>query len=106
MRASRSGLSCLSKTTSHGRPAVLNTVRRLSHTATLKDVLIGPRNMHSEPLFNPYLQATAQEVADELEVPLKQGNYCFTSGPTFESPHDIKILRKLGGQAVGMSTVP
>lgn len=62
--------------------------------------------MHGLPIFSPYLQELAVNVAKEMKLHLNEGNYCFTSGPIFETPHDIRVLRKFGAHSVGMSTVP
>lgn len=49
---------------------------------------------------------TAREAAAELGVELKEGVYAFMSGPSYETPAEIRALRVLGADMVGMSTVP
>ena len=42
----------------------------------------------------------------EIDIELKSGNYCWTLGPSYETPAEIKDMINLGGDVVGMSTVP
>ena len=59
----------------------------------------------SDP-YSPAWRARAVAVAERLGVPLAQGVYCFTTGPSYETPAEIRFFRLAGGDAVGMSTVP
>jgi len=52
------------------------------------------------------LRDTAKEVARGLGIELKEGVYLALSGPTYETPAEIRAFRTLGADAVGMSTVP
>ncbi len=52
------------------------------------------------------LRKAALESARELEVTLRQGVYAFLAGPNFETPAEVRYLRMVGADAVGMSTVP
>jgi len=52
------------------------------------------------------LQKKALEIATELGIKLHQGVYVGTSGPSFETPAEYKFFKIIGGDAVGMSTVP
>jgi len=52
------------------------------------------------------LREAALESARELEVTLRQGVYAFLAGPNFETPAEVRYLRMVGADAVGMSTVP
>jgi purine-nucleoside phosphorylase len=48
----------------------------------------------------------ALRVAQDLGIPLHQGVYVCLAGPSFETPADLRFLRLIGADAVGMSTVP
>lgn len=48
----------------------------------------------------------AREVAREGEIPLHEGIYICLGGPSFETPADLRFLKGIGVDAVGMSTVP
>jgi purine-nucleoside phosphorylase len=52
------------------------------------------------------LRAALKAAADRQGLPLPEGVYCWYSGPSFETPAEIRMLKLLGGDAVGMSTVP
>ncbi|MDH4060091.1 MAG: purine-nucleoside phosphorylase [Aquincola sp.] len=56
--------------------------------------------------YAPDLRATAQGVARHIGLSLHEGVYAWMLGPQFETPAEIRMLRQLGAQAVGMSTVP
>jgi purine-nucleoside phosphorylase len=55
---------------------------------------------------DPKLRAELSASAAALGIPLATGVYCWYSGPSFETPAEIRMLKLLGGDAVGMSTVP
>jgi purine-nucleoside phosphorylase len=56
--------------------------------------------------YNPQLGAAALRVAQQAGVRLQQGVYAGLAGPNFETPADLRFLRTVGADAVGMSTVP
>lgn len=66
----------------------------------------GPRFPAANRVYTRRLRELAQEVATSAELALQRGVYVVLSGPNFESPAEIRMLRLLGGDAVGMSTVP
>jgi len=59
----------------------------------------------SDP-YDPALRALAREVAREQKIPLEEGVYVGLLGPSYETPAEIRMLQRLGVDAVGMSTVP
>ncbi|MFH1830327.1 MAG: purine-nucleoside phosphorylase [Pseudomonadota bacterium] len=56
--------------------------------------------------YDENLQKIAQQVARKIGLKLKQGIYLATSGPSYETKAEVTAFRKLGADAVGMSTVP
>jgi purine-nucleoside phosphorylase len=56
--------------------------------------------------YDPALRAQARSAAMALGVTLHEGIYAWVLGPQFETPAEIRMLQRLGAQAVGMSTVP
>ncbi len=56
--------------------------------------------------YSPGLRRVATDIAKELDIDLKQGIYIAVSGPSYETPAEIRAFRTLGASAVGMSTVP
>jgi purine-nucleoside phosphorylase len=56
--------------------------------------------------YDPALRARARAAASRVGVELHEGVYAWVIGPQFETPAEIRMLRTLGAQAVGMSTVP
>lgn len=56
--------------------------------------------------YSDRLRTLAKQVAEKLNMPLQEGVYVGNSGPSYETPAEIRMMRFLGGDAVGMSTVP
>jgi len=67
---------------------------------------LGPRFPDMSRAYDPELMGKARKIASENAIPLREGVYCGLSGPSFESPADLRFLRMAGADAVGMSTVP
>lgn len=66
----------------------------------------GPRFPDMSCAFDKELRALARECANEQGFALREGVYAQMTGPTYETPAEIRMLRTLGADAVGMSTVP
>jgi purine-nucleoside phosphorylase len=66
----------------------------------------GPRFPGMNDAYDPELRAMAKHVALEAKIPFQQGVYICLAGPSFETPADVRFLRIIGADAVGMSTVP
>jgi len=56
--------------------------------------------------YDPDLRRRSHEIANAFGIPLKEGVYLWYSGPSFETPAEIRMAIGLGANAVGMSTVP
>ena len=67
---------------------------------------LGPRFPDMCGAYSPRLRKKALEIAAEFGIKLHQGVYIGTSGPTFETPAEFQYFKMIGGDAVGMSTVP
>ena len=70
------------------------------------DPELGPRFVDMSQAYNLKLREMALRVAQDLGIPLHQGVYVCLAGPSFETPADLRFLRLIGADAVGMSTVP
>jgi purine-nucleoside phosphorylase len=69
------------------------------------DDSVGPRFPDLSRAYAPELCVTARRAAREADVELKEGVYAAMLGPSYETPAEIRMLRRLGADAVGMSTV-
>ena len=69
------------------------------------DDSLGPRFPQLSDAYDPGLQRTAQATAAALGIALHSGVYAGLMGPSYETPAEIRMLRTLGADAVGMSTV-
>jgi purine-nucleoside phosphorylase len=70
------------------------------------DERLGPRFPDMSTTYHPGLRALLMETAQQCRVDLRAGVYANLSGPSYETPAEIRMLRALGADAVGMSTVP
>jgi purine-nucleoside phosphorylase len=66
----------------------------------------GPRFPDMSRAYTPALAQMARQAAAEHDIPLREGVYICLAGPSFETPADVRFLRLIGVDAVGMSTVP
>lgn len=65
----------------------------------------GPRFPDMTHAYDPRLRKLALQVAQEAGVPLEEGVYAGLSGPSYETPAEVRMLQTLGGDVAGMSTV-
>ena len=80
----------------------LNMVQR----SPLIDEAGSERFVDLNDAYDAALRRTARDVAKRSGITLHEGVYAWMMGPQFETPAEIRMLRQLGAQAVGMSTVP
>ena len=67
---------------------------------------LGPRFPDMSQCWTKELRELLLEAGERAGVPLRRGVYAYMTGPSFESPAEIRALRTMGADAVGMSTVP
>jgi len=67
---------------------------------------LGTRFPDMSEAYDSHLRILARQIAEKNEVEVQEGVYVGVSGPTFETPAEYKMFRILGGDAIGMSTVP
>jgi purine-nucleoside phosphorylase len=66
---------------------------------------LGPRFPDMSAPYDPALIALAETVAVELGIPLRKGVYIGVTGPSYETPAELRMMARWGADAVGMSTV-
>lgn len=67
---------------------------------------LGPRFPDTSRAYSERLTAVAQTVAGQQGIGIQQGVYLCNTGPSYETPAEVRMARTLGADAVGMSTVP
>lgn len=67
---------------------------------------LGARFPDMSAVYDKALRRLAKETARSLRIPLREGVYLGNSGPSYETPAEIRAYRSIGADAVGMSTVP
>ena len=65
---------------------------------------LGPRFPDMSQIYDRDLQEVLRDTAKNLGITLREGTYIQLTGPNFETPHEVKMCRILGADAVGMST--
>jgi len=70
------------------------------------DDALGPRFPDMTDAYSAEYRAIARQVAADLGIDLPEGVYAAMSGPSYETPAEIRFLRTIGADLVGMSTVP
>lgn len=70
------------------------------------DDRLGPRFPDMSDAYDPELRRAAREAAERLGIAVGEGVYAAWLGPQFETPAEIRLIRTLGGDLAGMSTVP
>ncbi|MDR1663544.1 MAG: purine-nucleoside phosphorylase [Clostridiales bacterium] len=93
---------------SPGDLALLTDIVNLTHTGPLVGFDISDfdvRFFDMSHVFSRRARKVAGEIAREQNIPLREGVYFYMPGPQFETPAEIRAIRALGGDLVGMSTV-
>lgn len=70
------------------------------------DNTFGPRFPDLSNAYNSDLRTLVKEAASDLGLALREGVYAWMTGPSFETPAEIRMLGAIGADAIGMSTVP
>lgn len=66
----------------------------------------GPRFPDASNVYNTALNLEIRDLAKKQGIRMQEGVYAMTTGPSYETPAEVRMLRVLGADAVGMSTVP
>lgn len=70
------------------------------------DSKLGARFPDMSEAYSKELRTVAKEIATQINLNVKEGVYFGNPGPVYETPAEVRMVRTLGGDAVGMSTVP
>lgn len=84
----------------------LVTLAGLNPLIGQNDERLGPRFPAMSGAYDAALRQSAKDVAATRDIRLLEGIYAMVSGPTFETTAELRFLRAIGADAVGMSTVP
>ncbi|XP_072168933.1 purine nucleoside phosphorylase-like isoform X1 [Diadema setosum] len=86
----------------------LPTLSGMNPLAGDNDERFGPRFTNMSNVYDKELRALTMKVAQDLQCStfIKEGVYVMVSGPSYESPAELRFLRTIGADVVGMSTVP
>ena len=76
------------------------------HPLRGRNIPYGDRFPDMSAAYDKELIAKAKEIAAEKDIRVVEGVYLGTQGPTFETPAEYRMFHRMGGDAVGMSTVP
>jgi len=96
----------LRETVGPGSPMLITDHINWAGTNPLIGVPGDARFVSMVDAYDPALRAALKAAARAEGIDLPEGVYCWYSGPSFETPAEIRMLKMLGGDAVGMSTVP
>lgn len=66
----------------------------------------GPRFPDMTCAYDLKLQALAESICNEMDIPVKKGVYFGSTGPTYETPAEVRFYHSVGADLVGMSTIP
>ncbi len=69
-------------------------------------IQLGPRFPDMTDAYSSEYRALARQVAHQLKIQVEEGVYVALTGPSYETPAEIRYLRTIGADLVGMSTVP
>ena len=67
---------------------------------------LGPRFPDMTCAYDPELQELAFKIAGRMEITLQTGVYFGSTGPTYETPAEVRFYRTIGADLLGMSTIP
>jgi purine-nucleoside phosphorylase len=70
------------------------------------DSRLGVRFPDMSEAYDKELRAMAKQISEKLNIKTQEGVYVGNTGPTYETPAEVRMIRTFGGDAVGMSTVP
>ena len=87
---------------------ITDHINMMGHNPLLgpNDDRFGPRFPDMTAVYTPAYTDAARELARGMGIELAEGVYLALSGPTYETPAEVRMLRGLGADALGMSTVP
>lgn len=84
----------------------LNMMMAGSPLVGLNDDAFGARFPDMSEAYNHEMTDVIRQTAKKLGILLREGVYCASHGPEYETPAEVRLFQKLGADAVGMSTVP